>query len=174
MNIPAEVLQLLQEQVVHEDFNNHKYLTLGDWCKYNSLDKAAALFYAQAEGEISHRNMIKEYLLDRDYMPDSYTLEDHMLQPTTLEECCYAALEAEQETTTNILDIYKKADKYGDEMTCKFLIPLINEQVEEEKMFLGAVTFITNLGLEDIDMPEWAKKQARMLLNDYLGDQVGD
>jgi ferritin len=161
MKINTNTLALLQKQIMNENSNSIIYEHLASWCSYNGYASMAKLFKSQAEGELGHRDKIVTMLLDSGYMPEPYTTEMPKFTLSVLEDCIKAALKTEQKTTAEITAIAMAAMDSQDCNTKQFIMWFIEEQREEEAMFIDMMDFCTNIGLFDKETPEWFKKSLR-------------
>ena len=65
MNISNEMLNLLEQQILHENQNANLYLLISSRLRNKGLDIIADFFKKEAEGEMGHRQIIISYLEDR-------------------------------------------------------------------------------------------------------------
>lgn len=174
MKINANVLPLIQKQIMHEATNSVIYTHLANWCGYNGYNNMAQLFRNQAAGEMEHRDKFIELLLDSGYMPDAYATEMPKATLNVLEDCVKAALKTEQKTTAEIYAITKAAEMEPEDYNVdQFIQWFVNEQREEEALFIDMMDFCTNIGLFDKDTPEWFKKNLRNELEKRTEESLG-
>ncbi len=128
-----KVSELLNEQIQKEIFSAYLYLGMSDYYSDEGLDGFANWFYVQAQEEMSHAMLFREYLLNNG--------EKIKLLPIDAPENEYSsfalpldkALEHEQFVTALINRIYEAAMNVKDFRTLEFLNWFIKEQGEEEK-----------------------------------------
>lgn len=174
MRISTKTLPLLQKQIMNETTNSLKYTHLANWCSYNGYNNVAKLMRNQAEDELGHRDRFITLLLDSGYMPEAFATEKFDFTINTLEDVVKLGLKTEQKTTAEIVAI---AEAASDDMDCnvkEFSMWFINEQREEEALFIDMMDFCTNIGLFDKDTPEWAKKQMRNELEKRVAESLED
>lgn len=174
MKIAANVLGLLQKQIANERTNSAIYMHLTNWCAFNGYNAMAEFFRGQAQGELDHSNRFMKVLLDSGYMPEPYGVEAPRFSIKALEDCVRAALKTEQKTTAEIYAIMKAAKEAGDYNIEQFNQWFVDEQREEESLYIDMMDFCTSIGLLDDDTPEWAKKGLRNELEKRTAEKLED
>lgn len=138
--ISEKIADLLIEQVGHEIYNSHLYLTFASWCKYTGFKNAFKIFMDQYEEEKGHSIKIWEYLQEAGVF-----VEVPKIDPTdgeklgidsdsfdTFKRLFELSMEAEIKTTTSIKKIASAALEEGDHMTYQWISYLLSQQVTEE------------------------------------------
>jgi ferritin len=175
MKIDNTVLKLMQKQISVENANHLVYIELANWCSFNGYDNAAELFTKQAEGELTHRDRFRSYLLDLGYMPDAFTLNKFDYGAIeNLEDTVFAALALEQNTTRQILAIKEAANNTDDYVSSEMVNWFLAEQREEESLFIGLVDKINQMKLSDSATPDWFKGSLRIELDEYMDPDDDD
>ncbi len=159
---------------MHETTNSMKYIHLANWCAYNGYNAVAQLMRNQANDELGHRDKFIGLLLDSGYMPEAVATEKFTFEIGALEDVVKVGLRTEQKTTAEITAIALAADADMDCNVKQFMMWFIEEQREEEALFIDLMDFITNIGLLDKDTPEWAKKQMRNELEKRVAESLED
>ena len=132
-SIAAEVVELLNAQIVNEFYSAYLYLDMANYYRDIALDGFANYFEVQAHEEMDHGMMFRKYLIDNnikvvfDAIKKPDKVYDDLHQPLE------AALEHEKLVTGMINTIYEAAHKTNDFKTMEFLDWFVKEQVEEEK-----------------------------------------
>jgi ferritin len=159
---------------MYENTNSIIYLHLHNWCKFNGYNAMAKLFKKQTDDELMHRDRFIKLLLDSGYMPEPYATEAFKFTITVLEDCVKAAIKIEQKTTAEITAIGMAADAAKDYNVYQFIQWFIEEQREEEALFIDIMDFCTNIGLFDKETPEWFKKNLRNELEKRTEETLED
>ncbi len=134
-----EIIEMLCAQVGHEFSNAMAYRRCSIYFDLLSLDGLKTLMRKQYEGELEHANMIIDYLADRGYDCAIPATIPPPPVASPLEAFNLAAM-LEQQTTASLYTIWSKAFQVQDGMTVTFLIPMLDEQREEEKLASDWVT----------------------------------
>jgi ferritin len=138
--LKSEVLTVLNKQIAHEASNEQIYRVFEDFfAKYN-LHGFEKLFASQAKGEYQHRQMLIDYVHEKnncvEFLPiKSFSLKEGGELPSRLVEIMHKFLIVEEETTKMLYGIYEVSEKSNDYGTCAWLNKpdgLILEQIEEE------------------------------------------
>ena len=176
MRINNKTLALVQKQITNEMFNANTYLHMANWCGYNGYKAMESMFRSQYEGELGHRDRFINLLLESGYMPEITTIDSPKVNILVLEDCVRSALKLEQKTTMEICAISDAAEEGSkkDHNVYQAIQWFIEEQREEEDMFIDMMDFCTNIGLFDKETPEWAKKGLRNELEKRTAESLED
>jgi ferritin len=158
MNIPDDLLAMLNAQVTHERTNEATYRKLAAEFDRMDLLGFCAFMMKQADGEHDHADKIMSYIQDRVCRVDMQALPGIDIM-TTPQEMVYQALALEQSTTAKLVELHRFAGAW-DSTTEVFLQWFLVEQVEEEKLvgqLLSQFNYFTDVGLID----EYAKDLAK-------------
>jgi ferritin len=68
-SLDPKVVSMLTERLGDEYGAHYFYRSASDWCKNVAFFKAAAYFQAEADSELAHAKMIRDYLTDWNVMP---------------------------------------------------------------------------------------------------------
>jgi len=168
MKIDQKVYELIVKQVNIEFTNHAIYQELSNWCSYNGYNSSAKLYKKQADDELSHRDKFIKYLLDTGHDAPLIMTNSHTSKADTLEKTFKLSLVLEGKTTKELLAIKKACEDSGDYVTSSLMNGYLDEQVEEEALFIDLLDACTSIGLFDKDAPEWAKKQMRQLIENRV------
>lgn len=128
-----KVYTLLNEQLQKELYSAYLYLDIANHYSDEGLDGFANWFFIQAQEEMSHAMLFREYLLNNDQkvklLPVDAPKGKHKDFSSPLEQ----ALEHEKYVTASISAIYEAALGVKDYRAVEFLNWFIKEQGEEEK-----------------------------------------
>jgi len=138
--LKPEVLAALNKQIAHEASNEQIYRVFEDFFSKYNLHGFEKLFASQAKGEYQHRQMLIDYVHDKngcvEYLPiKSFSLKEGGELPSRISEIMNKFLMVEEETTKMLYGIYETSEKAADYGTCAWLNKpdgLILEQIEEE------------------------------------------
>lgn len=131
--IGQSLVNALNEQLRHELYSSYLYLAMSAYCDDQNLPGFAHWMRLQADEEREHAMKFYDFILDRDgrvVMPALAQPPRDFGSPTNLFE---QVLSHEQEVTSLIEQLYRKAASEQDHATQVFLEWFISEQVEEEK-----------------------------------------
>jgi ferritin len=174
MKINSTVYDLIKKQINIEFTNHAIYKELSNWCSFQGYNSAAELYSNQAAGELVHRDKFITFLLDAGYETPSLEINSHNTKADSLEKTIKLSLITEQTTTKELLAIKKACEDSGDYVTSSLLNWYLDEQVEEESMFIDLMDACTNIGLFDADSPEWAKKMMRQTIENRIDESLED
>lgn len=140
--ISDNIAQLLNEQIVKEQFAAQYYLSMSAWFSAKDLDGIANYFRVQSKEELMHADKMFDYLIDvgAEVIIGEIAKPPHQFASAT--EIFEKALEHEKLVTKSIFNILKNANDEGDFATVSFLQWFVNEQVEEEASASQLVTKI--------------------------------
>lgn len=122
----------LNEQIKHELYSSHLYLSMSAYCESINLPGFAHWMRMQSEEERGHALKIFDYINDRggrvtllsiDQPPSEFESPLHVFEQ---------ALEHERKVTALINELYGLAHKENDYATQALLQWFVTEQVEEE------------------------------------------
>lgn len=156
--LSSNILDLLQAQYRHEMSNHFRYVARSSWARFRGLEGIGDFFDNEAKGEAEHADKVRSYIEDRNeaVRPSPYAFDDGQ-DWKTFQELFTSALEVERDTTERLQTIYAEAIKAGDYMTSIWVQDLINEQREEENLYVTILDRIAIRGDElatahDIDV----------------------
>ena len=123
----------LNDQLKHELYSSYLYLAMSAYCDSQNLPGFAHWMRLQANEEREHAMKFYDFILDRDarvaLQPLAQPPQDFGSPLGVFEQ----VLAHEQEVTSLIEQLYRKASAEQDHATQVFLEWFITEQVEEEK-----------------------------------------
>jgi ferritin len=131
--ISQSLVDALNDQLKHELYSSYLYLAMSAYCDDQHLTGFAHWMRLQADEEREHAMKFFDFVQDRDgrvIMPAIAQPPREFGSPTDLFE---QVLAHEQEVTSLIEQLYRKAAAEQDHATQIFLEWFISEQVEEEK-----------------------------------------
>lgn len=137
-NISSTLIEMLNEQLVHEAYNSRFYLQIGAYIKNLGLDNIASVFYGQFDEENEHQKKVVKYLTDRNELVMCLEVPSAAPTPMTLTAIADAFLKQEQLTTLKLKNIARQAMNEMDLITFKWAQDMLEQQrIEEEE----AITF---------------------------------
>ena len=158
--IPADVEKALNDQVNNELYSAYMYLGLATWFDTLALTGFSSWMQAQCIEELQHAQKLMQFLSDQDA---TIALKEIKAPPVSFDDPLAAletALQAEQDNTEQINDIYELAVRQQDHATEVMMQWFIQEQVEEER---SARTLIERVRLAGND------RGALLVLDAQLG-----
>lgn len=133
------VQKALNEQVKHEFYSAHVYLSMCAWFEDQGLPGFAKWMRMQYQEELGHGIRIFDFINDRD---GKVVIEGVEAPPTSWKsplDAFETAYDSEKAVSKSIDDLYNLADKENDHATKVMLQWFITEQVEEEASTKQAV-----------------------------------
>jgi ferritin len=123
----------LNEQLKQELYSSYLYLQMSAYCDNLSLPGFAHWLRVQADEEREHAMKFYDFILDRDSKVALQALPQPPREFGSPVDLFEKVLAHEQEITSLIEQLYRKASSDQDHATQIFLEWFISEQVEEEK-----------------------------------------
>jgi ferritin len=131
--ISQSLTDALNEQLKQELYSAYLYLAMSAYCDGENLPGFAHWMRLQAEEERAHGMKFYDFILDRDRKVELQALPQPPGSFGTPVNLFEQVLAHEQEVTSLIGQLYRKAAAEQDHATQIFLEWFISEQVEEEK-----------------------------------------
>lgn len=144
--ISPSIENILNTNLKLEYKSFYLYTAISKWCKAIGLYTAASTFKRYAEEELKHATKLENYLIDRNCIALSTTIDEVKLTSfTSLLQVLELSLEHEMTVSAayTLARINARNDK--DESTYEFLSWYVNEQVEEERKFSDVIIQVTNI-----------------------------
>jgi len=141
-----EVEKLLNEQVVHEMYSAHLYLSMSAWLREKNLDGYAHWFYVQYKEEMDHALIFYNFILNAGGTVKLGAIEAPPSQFDSLADVLQKSLEHEQFVTSLIYKITETAHQFKDFKTTQCMDWFIKEQVEEEDNASSHIGRLKNFG----------------------------
>ena len=124
---------LLNEQVQKELYSAYLYFDMANYYNIEGLDGFSNWFYVQAQEEMDHAMLMRQYLLNNDQKVALLPIDAPKSGYEDFGKPLAESLEHEQFVTASINAIYEAAMAAKDYRTTEFLNWFIKEQGEEEK-----------------------------------------
>jgi ferritin len=131
--ISQSLTDALNEQLKQELYSSYLYLAMSAYCDSQNLPGFAHWLRLQANEEQAHAMKFYDFILDRDGRVQLQPLQQPPRDFGTPISLFEQVLGHEQEITSLIEQLYRKAASDQDHATQIFLEWFISEQVEEEK-----------------------------------------
>ncbi|MEA4860144.1 Bacterial non-heme ferritin [bioreactor metagenome] len=126
------IADLINEQVNKEFYSAYLYLDMANFYAGKGLLGYENWFKVQAQEEMSHAMLFRQYLLNNGYAVTLSAIADPTKEYENLKQPLVEALKHEEYVTASINTIYEEASKAKDYRTLEFLNWFIKEQGEEE------------------------------------------
>ncbi|MCI0706598.1 MAG: ferritin [Ignavibacteriae bacterium] len=165
MQLSKSMLKALNEQVTHEFYAAHLYLSMSAHFESSNLPGFARWMQLQSKEENGHAMKIYKYIHERN---DRVTLDAIDKPPTEFKkplDVMKQALEHEKKVSGLINNLYEMAVKEKDYPTQVMLQWFITEQVEEEKTASDIIELLKQVG----DAPA-----GLIMLDRQLGARAGE
>ena len=143
----------LNEQLKHEFYSSYLYLAMAAYCDSENLPGFTHWLRLQADEEREHAMKFYDFILDRDGRVALQSLAQpprDFGSPINLFE---QVLAHEQEVSSLIDQLYRKASAEQDNATQVFLQWFITEQVEEEKTATQILETLRMAGDNKVALP---------------------
>src|SRR5574343_481409 len=137
--IPAALLAEISRQITREMASSYIYVAMSSAMDDLGWKGMAAWFHEHAEEELKHVGRFIRYLLDRDYVPKYDAVPPPAGAWKAPLEAFRDAHSHELEVTGNIKALHRLATEGRDEQAAAFLNHFLEEQTEEEAVFLDAL-----------------------------------
>ena len=144
----GNILKALNEQLKHEEKNSRTYYQMAGWCDDAGFLGCAKWFYASAKDETAHKEMIATYIADRDMKFELSALDKPKCEFTGIQELFKITQQTEESTTKSLQELYRLAMTEGDYLTAEFILPMLKEQVEEERKVQDVLDYLKLTGIE--------------------------
>ncbi len=146
--ITEKMEKMLNDQLAKEFFASHYYLSIASWCDSKGYSGTANFFYLQSQEEREHAMKFFHYINEL----NGYAVMPALEKPPTdfegYRKIFELSLETERENTKSIHEIVEHALSEKDYSTNNFLQWFVDEQVEEENLFMGILDKIDIIGTE--------------------------
>lgn len=146
--IPKKLLNKMNEQITHEFFSAHYYLSMAAYCLKEDLDGFANFFMVQAQEEQFHAMKFFRFIDDQGEMPVITGFKDPKTDYESLEEIFELALKHEQLVTSLIHSLMDLAQGERHHPSISFLKWFVDEQVEEESSMGKLLSKVKRIGNE--------------------------
>lgn len=140
------MIDQLNEQIKHELYSGHLYLSMAAYCASIDLDGSANFFIVQEQEERFHAMKFFHYVNEQGGDVKIYALDQPKMDFKSLQEVFDLAWKHEQSVTQRIYKLMDLAIQEKDYATQSLLQWFINEQVEEEATMLGILKQIQLVG----------------------------
>jgi len=130
--IEKKIVTLLNEQVNKEFFSAYLYLDIANFFAHKNLLGYENWFKVQAQEEMAHALLFRQYLLNNGYAVESPAIGDPTKKYEDNKAPLLEALKHEQYVTASINAIYEQGVLLKDYRTLQFLDWFVKEQGEEE------------------------------------------
>jgi ferritin len=150
--ISKTLVDALNDQLKHELYSSYLYLAMSAYCDDQNLPGFAHWMRLQADEEREHAMKFFDFIQDRDGRVVLQSLAQpprDFGSPTGVFE---QVLDHEQEVTSLIEQLYRKASAEQDHATQVFLEWFIAEQVEEEKTALQILETLRMAGDDKVGL----------------------
>lgn len=142
------VLKALNDQINNELYSAYMYLALATYFNRKALTGFANWMLWQSREELEHAKKLYDFMDDNDAPIEFREIRRPRAEFESPEDAMRTALEAEQDNTEQINDLYELAVNNKDHATEVLMQWFIQEQVEEEK---NARTLLERLRLAGSD-----------------------
>lgn len=130
--LATAIAKLITEQINKEFFSAYLYLDMASYYAEKGLLGYENWFKVQAQEEMSHAMLMRQYLLNNGQAVKLTALADPSKTYADLKAPLVEALKHEEYVTSSINAIYEESVKVKDFRTQQFLDWFIKEQGEEE------------------------------------------
>jgi ferritin len=138
--------QLLNEQINHEFFSEYQYLAATSYFESIELDGFANFFYVQSQEEHFHAMKIFNFVNEKNGEVTLMPIKAPQNKFSSVLDVFNASLEQERFITKCINNLMDAAIKENDHSVRTFLEWYVNEQVEEENLFLNKIGKLELIG----------------------------
>ena len=144
--ISEKMTEKLNDQIKHELYSGHLYLSMAAYCASIDLDGFSNFFVVQEQEERFHAMKFFHYIVEQDKDVKIFGLDQPETEFDSLEAVIDAAWKHEQKVTKRLYDLMNLANEEKDFATQSLLKWFIDEQVEEEASMLGLLKKVKLVG----------------------------
>ncbi|MFW6174286.1 MAG: ferritin [Chloroflexota bacterium] len=162
--LSESVQGLMNEQIKHEIYSAHLYLSMAAFCDHEDWLGASAWLTHQYEEELEHARKFVNFVQDRNGRVTVPGIDKPPEAFAGLLDVFQQSLEHEQKVTGLINRIYDRAREENDYASQEFLNWFVNEQVEEEKMVSDILGKLKHAG---------GDSAAMLMIDRELGERTG-
>lgn len=138
--------KMLNEQINHEFFSEYQYLAATAYFEGKELDGFANFFYVQSQEEHFHAMKIFNFVNEKNGTVELLPIKAPQNKFSSVLDVFNASLEQERFITRCINELMDAAIKENDHSVRTFLEWYVNEQVEEENLFLNKIGKLELIG----------------------------
>ena len=160
MNIGSSLERAINEQISEEIASSQMYRQAYGWLKYHGYEGFAKLYEKYYKEELKHADMFTNHLLDRNGVLMCEAIKQHTEDFDSIQEIVDATLEHEIYITSKITELYELCIGRGL-ISQKFMLDMLNEQIEEEDKAQTLVDRVSIAGKDDCGL---------LILDTQLGD----
>jgi ferritin len=146
--ISEKMEKMLNDQIAKEFFASSYYLSIASWCETKGYDGTAKFFYLQSQEEREHAMKFFHYVNELDGHAVVPALDEPPSDFSSYKKIFELSLETERQNTKAIHKIVERSIEEKDYSTQNFLQWFVDEQVEEENLFMGILDKIEIIGTE--------------------------
>ncbi|MBB64792.1 MAG: ferritin [Waddliaceae bacterium] len=147
----AEMTKALNAQLKAELESAYIYLGMAKWFDEQNLSGFAHWFRIQSEEEMTHFKKVYDFMQDRGVQVVLPSLEAPNSDFDSIVDVFLDGLKREQELTVQIHEIYSLAQDLREYDAGSFVLWFLQEQVEEENLFLSYIDHLIRIGGHDAD-----------------------
>lgn len=137
--LSEKLLNTLNQQIKHELYAAHLYMSMAAYCAGQDLDGCAHFFLVQAEEERFHAMKFFNFINDKDGKITFDALENPHTSYDSVLHVFQEALKHEKIVTSKIYNLMDIATEEKEYATISFLNWFVDEQVEEEATFSALI-----------------------------------
>ncbi len=150
--LPKKVEQILNEQILREDYSSQLYLSMASWAENQGFEGVSGWLYAQAEEERVHMLKLVRYLNDRDgvaVIPGIKTPPIDFGDVFVMFDQVFAH---EKFISGSINEIIAMCIEENDYTTQNWIQWFVTEQIEEEAAVKAIIDKLKLLGRNNLYM----------------------
>lgn len=144
--ISEKIERALNKQIAVEANAAFTYLSMASWADANGIEGAAAFFYTHAAEEHAHMMKIILFLNEVGGKAVIPAVPQPAESYENLTEICKKAFKHEQQVSKSIHAIVEMAREENDHVVDEFLRWFVDEQKEEEVLFMRVMDKIKLIG----------------------------
>jgi ferritin len=139
----------LNSQIALEAYASNYYLAMASWCESQKLSNSARFLYTHSKAEMDHMMKIFHYMNQVNGHAEAPEVQKPPVEYKSLASVLELALENEKRVTKAIHELVDLALTIKDYGTFNFLQWYVQEQLEEERLFLDIHDKISMIGIKD-------------------------
>ncbi|MFV0504067.1 MAG: ferritin [Lachnospirales bacterium] len=127
-----KLIEQVNLQINNEIYSSHLYLSMAAWAHAEGWSGFGRWLYLQADEESKHSLAMFDHLVERDAVPELFTVDAPAKDFKSLEDCFTKVLAHEKKISSLINTLATIALESKDHAFYDFIQNFVREQIEEE------------------------------------------
>lgn len=159
--ISQSLVDLCNYRIQQEEYSSRIYLAMSKWLENRGFFGGAKLFKKYSQEELTHAEMIYDFLLQLGIQPIVPQLDEPPQTFTGLEDIVYKSYAHEVEVYNQCAELAKQSLAESQLMLYPIALKLTQEQSEELEKFINIIDMFKSFGKDGA---------ALLMIDQHLGD----